>query len=508
MSEGPGAPVPAAIPPSVPATKEEVCPATPPGTSSMMTHMKEDLWGIYVISKREFIANIKSFRSIIMVFILALILVGAAMGFASLSSSNEAEVGMMYQLVPMDPDGLANDLVVFMYVIGTMEPVPGLNISLRIEDIEIPEYSGKTDANGQWIAKDLTPAFHWLIVEGQDTTTSGPFGQTQESYTYIYVPHNSTVGYPVLGTEARNLDIRDSGSEEDVSVWVVGPDGSPVNGATVTVGDLTNTTDSKGLTTFFKVPKGLHNVTAVDGTLMGFTMVNVTHEDTETDPFAFALEGPDQVLRLVSAIAIGLVGPIYAIVLCFDSVFRERISGSIDYLLCRPMGRRAVLMGKFIGILAALMVPITAVSLMGVGVVTWQSGESPTNMLVGGFIIYTVFLIGIFVLLQMIFSTVAKTTGTAILSGIGMWIFFFMLFDLILLIVSYINGLEGDAEQIFFNRASFFNPISVYGMAIGQIGSDTGIMGVPDWAPSVALISYTLILLIAAMEIFRRRVTE
>ena len=508
MSEDAVTPVPAPTPTEAPAIKGEACPATEPASSSMLTHLSEDLWGIYVISKREFIANIKSFRSIVMVFILALILVGAAMGFASLSSSNEAEIGMMYQLVPMDPDGLANDLVVFLYKIGTMEPVAGLKISLRIEDIEIPEYAGVTDENGQWIARDLTPAFHWLTVEGQEEQSTDFLGQTQESFTYVYVPHNSTVGYPVLGTEARNLDIRDSGNMEDVSVWVVGPDGSPAGGATVTVGDLTNTTDSKGLTTFFKVPKGLYNVTATDGPLMGFAMVNVTHERTETDPFAFALEGPDEVLRLVSAIAIGLVGPIYAIVLCFDSVFRERISGSLDYLLCRPMGRRAVLMGKFVGILGALMVPISAVSLMGVAVVTWQSGESPNTELVVGFIIYTVFLISIFVLLQMIFSTVAKTTGTAILSGIGMWIFFFMLFDLILLLVSYTNGLEGDEQTIFFNRASFFNPISVYGMAVGQLGTDTDLMGVPDWAPSVAIISFTLILLIAAMEIFRRRVTE
>ncbi len=509
MSEGAEVPVPAVTPHPAPAVTGEARPATQPAPSGKMTHMREDLWGIYVISKREFISNIKSFRSVIMVLILALILVGAAMGFASLSSSDEAKTGMMHQLVPMDPDGLANDLVVFFYEIGTMEPVAGLSISLQDDkrDNELPEYTGTTDENGQWIAMNLTPAFHWLYVEGEENTSSGPFGETH-SYTYIYVPHNNIVGYPLLGTEARDLDIRDSGNMEDVSVWVVGPDGSPADGAIVTVGELTNTTDSKGLTTFFKVPKGLHNVTAVDGTLMGFAMVNVTHDRTETDPFAFALEGPDQVLRLVSAIAIGLVGPIYAIVLCFDSVFRERISGSLDYLLCRPMGRRAVLMGKFVGILGALMVPITAVSLMGVGVVTWQSGESPNTELVVGFIIYTVFLIGIFVLLQMIFSTVAKTTGTAILSGIGMWIFFFMLFDLILLLVSYINGLEGDEQTIFFNRASFFNPISVYGMAIGQLGTDTSLMGVPDWAPSVALISYTLILLIAAMEIFRRRVTE
>ncbi len=517
MSEDAQAPVPPEAPSIEPPSTEPpstltgggaAIPPSQPVPGDGISHMREDLWGIYVISKREFIANIKSFRSVVMVIILALIMVGAAMGFASLYSSDDEKTGMMYQLVPMDPDGMANDLVVFLYEMGSMEPVADVNISLRIEDMEIPEYAGETDANGQWIAKDLTPAFHWLSVEGEESTSSGPFGQTQEKFTYIYVPHNSTIGYPVLGTLARNLDIRDSGNLKDVAVWVVGPDGVPVDGATVTVGEMTNTTDSNGLTTFFKVPKGLHNVTAIDGTLMGFTMVNVTHDRTETDLFAFALAGPDAVLRLVAAIAIGLVGPIYAIVLCFDSVFRERISGSIDYLLCRPMGRRAVLMGKFTGILAALMVPISFVALLGVGVVTWVSEQSPTTELVVGFLVYTVFLIAFFVLLQMIFSTVAKTTGTAILSGIGIWIFFFMLFDLLILIVLTVMNLEDEAAVIFMNRANFLNPIGIYSMAIGQLGNEDPILGVPDWAPSVALISLTIILLIAAMEIFRRRVTE
>ncbi len=507
MSEQPAVPAPAPAPVQASGLAG---PAPERMEGGTVAHLKEDLWGIYVISKREFIANIRSFRSLVMVFIMALIMVGAAMGFASLSSSDESKVGMMYQLIPMDDDGQANDLVVFLYEVGTMEPVAGSNVSLRVEEFEIDEYNGSTDENGQWVAMNLTPAFHWLFVAEGDggSDPNNPFEQIKGSETNIYVPHNSTSDFPILGVEATNLDIRDSGNMEDVAVWVVGPDGMPSIGSTVTMGNLTGTTNARGLTEFHNVQKAVYEVNATDGTLVGMTMVNVTHDRTEADPFAFALEGPDQVLRLVAAIAIGLVGPIYAIVLSFDSVFRERLSGSIDYLLCRPMGRRAVLLGKFTGILAALMVPITATSLMGIWAVTWQSGESPTTELVVGFLIYTVFLIGIFTLLQMIFSTVAKTTGTAILSGIGMWIFFFMLFDLILLLVSYINGLEGDAQRIFFNRASFFNPISVYSLAISQLGSDTSLVGVPDWAPAVALVAYMVILLLAAMEIFKRRVTE
>jgi Cu-processing system permease protein len=446
-----------------------------------------------------------------MVIILALIMVGAAMGFASLSSTEEAGEDMRYQVMAMDPDGLANDLVVFLYEKGTYAPIEGRGIFLGIEELEIPEYRGMTDARGHWVAKDLTPGWHWLNIEQEgEPEPSSPFGPSgpDTASTYIYVAHNSNVPFPHLGVHAWDEDLREVGEQRDMAVHVVDLNGTPVQGAVVVIGTDSNTTDAQGMTTFLKLVKGLYTVTASHGPLNGTTMVNVTARETDRDPFAFALEGPDEILRLVAAIAIGLVGPIYAIVLCFDSVFRERLTGSIDYLLCRPMGRRAVLLGKFVGILAALMVPITAVSLLGVGVVWNYAGKAPTGELVLGFVIYTIFLIAIFVLLQMIFSTLAKTTGTAILSGIGVWIFFFMLFDLILLLVSYVAGLEGEEQTKFFNRASFLNPISIYSLCIAQLGSETEIMGVPDWAPPVALIMLTVVLLLAAMEIFTRRVTE
>jgi Cu-processing system permease protein len=491
-----------------------VCDPNAPVQRSYLHHLKEDAWGIFVITKREFVANIKSFRSVVMVIILALIMVGAAMGFASLSSSEETEEDMRYHVMAMDPDGLANDLVVFVYEKRTFKPVVDRPIFMGIEELEIPEYNGTTDSNGQWVAKDLTPGFHWLNIEHPEGAVEGgggPFGggtATTTASTYIYIKHNSSVAFPRLGVRAWQDDIRDSGKLSDVAVHVVDLNGTPVQGATVTVGNETNATNGQGITTFLDLKKDRYNVTVSAEGLDGVDVVEVSAEETERDPFSFALEGPDEILRLVAAIAIGLVGPIYAIVLCFDSVFRERLTGSIDYLLCRPMGRRAVLLGKFVGILAALMVPITAVSLLGVGVVWQYAGKAPTGELVLGFVIYTIFLIAIFVLLQMIFSTLAKTTGTAILSGIGVWIFFFMLFDLILLLVSYLADLSGDAQAEFFNRASFFNPISIYSLCIAQLGTTEPITGVPEWAPPFALVMLTVVLLLAAMEIFTRRVTE
>lgn len=486
------------------------CPAGEPVERSYIHHIKEDTWGIFVITKREFIANIKSFRSIIMVLILALIMVGAAMGFARLSASDDVEEDVRFNVMAMDPDGLANDLVVFLYEKRTFKPVAGRGVYLGIEELGIIEYSANTSASGHWVAKNLTSGVHRLNILNPGDGGGGFLSDSgsSTSSTLIYIANDRTMPYPMLGVHAWDDDIREAGLEADVAVHVIGRDGSPLQGATVTLGSETNTTDARGMTTFLKVKKGLYNVTATGDGLTGITMVNVTHMETERDPFSFALAGPDEILRITAAIAIGLVGPIYAIVLCFDSVFRERLTGSIDYLLCRPMGRRAVLTGKFLGVLAALMVPISAVSLLSVGVVWQYADKAPTGELVWGFLIYTVFLIAIFVLLQIIFSTLAKTTGTAILSGIGIWIFFFMLFDLILFLVAYLMDLSGDAQTEFFNRASFFNPISIYSLCISQLGTSDPIQGVPAWAPATAIVLLTAVLLLAAMEIFTRRVTE
>jgi hypothetical protein len=83
-----------------------------------------------------------------------------------------------------------------------------------------------------------------------------------------------------------------------------------------------------------------------------------------------------------------------------------------------------------------------------------------------------------------------------------------MLFDLILLLVSYVMDLSGDDQQMFFNRASFLNPISIYTLAIAQLGTDVALVGIPAWAAPTALVLLTVLLLLAAMEIFARRVTE
>lgn len=480
--------------------------------------VREDVWGIYVIARREFWANLKSIRSAIMVVILALIMVGGAIGFTLPSSTAEREEGFMYHLTAADEDGLLNDLVVYAHFTDDYGPIEGRDARLLLEDMYYPEYSGKTDGDGLFVAKNLTPAFHFLEVDikvnngGGFTTGMGvEVRETDDTKIPIFVAPNLTVDPSLLSVAVQEADLDDGGVLNDLVVQVVGPGSEPTIGATVSVDGATNTTNGVGIAIFNDLKKGNHTVVATaPGAQSALAIVSVSGAETEADPFALASADPDAVLNVIASLAMGMFGPIYAIVLCFDTVFREKLTGSIDYLLSRPMGRRAVIVGKFTGIMAALMVPVAAVSLLGIAVISAKSTGSLSGSVVLGFLFYSTLLVAFFALLQIVFSTLAKTTGTAVLSGVGIWLIFSMLFNIVIVVVALVRGMDlyGDEFSDWATKVSMVNPIQLYGMAMAvQAGGEMG-AGLPDWSPGVTLFLVTFVMFLLTMEIFKRKATE
>ena len=453
-----------------------------------------------------------------MVLLLALIMVLAATGFSGFAARQVRERGedFLTHIVAMDEDMVLNDLVVYTYYDDTFGPIAGIDVGLGIESALNPSLVAQTDARGIAVIKNLTAAYHELVVnistrdDGGFTTGMGIQYTGGHATDQVFVPGIPLMS-PALGVTAIAGDIDGKGRVNDLMVHVVDGSGSPVQGAHVSIAEFVNVTDANGVATLYDLKKGQYDVNVTSDELPGttsVTSVGITAQQTEQDIFAFALSGPDQVLSLVATIAIGLLGPIYVIALCFDTISREKLSGSIDYLLCRPMGRRAVIGGKFLGVLGALMAPITAVSMVGVAIIAWKSGHSPSAGAVLGFLGYTVLLIGIFALLQMIFSTLAKTTGTAVLSGIGLWLFFFLLFSIIVAVVGTVMGLTSGEYTLFSTRASFLNPISLYGLSMSAAITGEMPAGFPTWSPGLAMVVWLVLCLALAMEVFRRRATE
>jgi ABC-type transport system involved in multi-copper enzyme maturation permease subunit len=94
--------------------------------------------------------------------------------------------------------------------------------------------------------------------------------------------------------------------------------------------------------------------------LVAFVGYSVAHEFVGLSSFSSFLEG--------LAVLVGVSLPLVAILLGYKSVVRERTSGSLFLTLSVPHSRRDVILGKFLGRSAVLVVP-TLVALAVAGVV-------------------------------------------------------------------------------------------------------------------------------------------
>lgn len=220
--------------------------------------------------------------------------------------------------------------------------------------------------------------------------------------------------------------------------------------------------------------------------------------------------GPDTVLFISSAF-VAFIGSISAISLSFDSVVKEKLQNSLDLLLCRPVSKREIMFGKFLGLWAALSLPGIIMLLSAVLSVANVAGL-PSKKMMFGFIVFTVIFFGIFISIQQIFSTISKTLGTAILSGIGAWFLFTMFWALVSLSIAYLMGMPMETIQtnpdynLLRSRIDLFSPIGAYDLSLGVLAGGKGMPeGIPYWAPFLSLFLWFLIPLFISMEVFHRR---
>jgi ABC-type transport system involved in multi-copper enzyme maturation permease subunit len=144
------------------------------------------------------------------------------------------------------------------------------------------------------------------------------------------------------------------------------------------------------------------------------------------------------------------------------------------------------------------------------------SGKWPDAMFTLAFVVGTLGLIAIYVLLMQVFSTLAKSAGTAILSGFVVWIVFNIVWNLVLIAVEAALNIEGGTPAAFTLSAitTLFNPNGVYQLtvttfvpasALGLFGT-TGGGSLPDWTGPVTMLVWIIVLLILAVAVFRKRI--
>lgn len=151
--------------------------------------------------------------------------------------------------------------------------------------------------------------------------------------------------------------------------------------------------------------------------------------------------------------------PLIGLLLGFDAVVGERERGSLELLLAMPITRFELLLGKYLGLAAALAVASAA----GFGLAgALLARELPATALYhyAGFVVSAILLGLVFLSLAVMVSVLARDRTRASGAAIAIWFFFVLVFDLLLLGLLVASG--GRIGTELFSWLLLLNPADVF----------------------------------------------
>jgi Cu-processing system permease protein len=181
---------------------------------------------------------------------------------------------------------------------------------------------------------------------------------------------------------------------------------------------------------------------------------------------ALGLRSAEATIASLVSLVIYLI-PLIALLLGFDAVVGERERGSLDLLLALPLTRGELLLGKYLGLAAALTLS-TLTGFAVVAVLMARQLGARGLFHYGGFMASSVLLGLAFLSLAVLVSVLARDRTRASGGAIALWFFFVLVFDLLLLGVlvgtgGRIGG-EAFAWLLLLNPADVFRILNVFSL--------------------------------------------
>ena len=238
-------------------------------------------------------------------------------------------------------------------------------------------------------------------------------------------------------------------------------------------------------------------------------------------PTIFATSTPaDIVLSVMNMASILLM--ILAIILPSDSISQEKSSRTIYQLLSKPVRRRSVIIGKYLGCLAVISSLFIASAILSYVLTTVLTGVLPGIGHVAAIVLSLLamlLLFAVYVAIGILVSTVTRNPLVSIVVSLLVWVGFLAI-DIAAFILG-IFSLMGNAVTSAVT-GGVVDPYSLYPWYVkivmwidpgshnvmGQVlnGSSSGLTsGLPLWANVVILLAYTCIALAASIVIFERQ---
>lgn len=151
--------------------------------------------------------------------------------------------------------------------------------------------------------------------------------------------------------------------------------------------------------------------------------------------------------------------PLIALILGYDAIVGEKERGSLELLLSMPITRFEILLGKFLGLSAALA--SSTVLGFGVGVLLLAS-QLDTNGLYHylGFVFSAILMGMAFLSMSLLVSVLSLDRMRASGIAIALWFFFVLIFDLLLMGALVIS--QGHLGSAVFAALLMLNPADVF----------------------------------------------
>jgi Cu-processing system permease protein len=157
--------------------------------------------------------------------------------------------------------------------------------------------------------------------------------------------------------------------------------------------------------------------------------------------------------------------PLIALILGYDAIVGEKERGSLELLLSMPISRLEILLGKYLGLSAALA-SSTAIG-FGAGLLPLAAQIGINDLYhYTGFVLSAILMGMAFLSLSLLISVLAADRMRASGIAIALWFFFVLIFDLLLmgaLVVS--NGHLGSnafAGLLMLNPADIFRLLNIF----------------------------------------------
>ena len=173
---------------------------------------------------------------------------------------------------------------------------------------------------------------------------------------------------------------------------------------------------------------------------------------------AVGFKGIELTIASLTSLVIYLV-PLIALILGYDAIVGERERGSLDLLLSLPLTRLELLLGKYLGLAAALaFATIAGFGLVGV---VLSYGIGLTGLLdYAGFILSTLLMGLAFLSLALLLSVLAASKVVASGAAIALWFLYVLIYDLMLVGILVVT--EGEYMSGLFPILLLLNPADIF----------------------------------------------